>query len=363
MSFVNRTLANVFATAAMFSSLTACEGPSDALEADFNEAADDSASAAQWTDPQPQPPPAPSCDALPASTKCSDPLAPGDERVCRVGNRQYTIRAGKTYDPCKPAAIVLDVPTAGESPAVHLGRETFCLGSLCWTGIGSGWAAESDTPGGGFIVVVPHGTPARGEAEAVALRDIVNETKRIAKIDPARVYVSGLGNGAESVYEAACRHGNFFRGASPNAGGLNCSAIGKGVPTIGFGAKADRNYPAIYASIENLAKVSGCKKGPQEWRKFDGSSRDAVCRSDRNDPRAQLVPCNTVTSSKLSPTQCKFWSECKDGAEVVWCDVAPGTDHGGMGAAADAFIVYHNNTNLNTPSVAWRFFQQFTSGL
>ena len=30
-----------------------------------------------------------------------------------------------------------------------------------------------------------------------------------------------------------------------------------------------------------------------------------------------------------------------------------------MGAAVDALVVYENNTNLNTPSVAWRFFQQF----
>lgn len=333
----------------------ACEAPSDTLEAEDPIASDD-APAEQWVDPQIEPP---TCDKLPANLDCNAPLAAGVERLCRVNNRQYTIRAGKTYDPCTPAALVVDVPTLGESANVHLGRESFCLGSLCWMGIGSGWVAESDTPGGGFIVVVPHGPTSRGEAEARTLREIVNATKKVANIDGSRVYVSGLGNGGDAAYEAACRDGATFRGVSPNSSSLACSQIGKGVPAIAFGARGDTGYARNYAAIEAYARVSGCKSGPVDWRKFDGSSRDAVCRSDRNDPRATLVPCAQVTSAKLQPTLCKIWSGCKDGAEVVWCDVAPSTDHGPQNAAADAFIVYHNNTNLNTPSVAWRFFQQF----
>ena len=340
-------------------SMVVCMSALSACEADSNsdgEAQVEANSAAQWTDPVAD---APSCDAVRPSTDCAAPLAPGDERVCRLGNRSYTIRAGKTYDPCAPAAVVVDVPEAGESPNVHLGRETFCLGNLCWTGIGSGWAAESDTAGGGFIVVVPHGNPGRGDAEANALRDIVNEVKRVAEIDPKRVYVTGLGAGGGSAYEAACRQGSFFRGLSPNASGLGCGAVTKGVPTIAFGTRADIFYNRNYAALENMARLSGCKTGPVDWRRFDGTSRDAVCRSDRNDPRAKLVPCNTVTASKLAPTTCKIWRGCRDGAEVVWCDVAAANDHGTMNAAIDGLVVYHNATNLNTPSVAWRFFKQF----
>ena len=346
---IARLVSTVFCLSA---AVSACEA--DATQQD--ETPTEATTAEQWTDPAVEPP---SCDTLPPSTDCGAPLAPGDERVCRLGNRSYTIRAGKTYDPCAPAAVVVDVPESGESPNVHLGRETFCLGNLCWTGIGSGWAAESDTAGGGFIVVVPHGNPGRGDAEANALRDIVNEVKRVAEVDPKRVYVSGLGAGGNAAYEAACRQGNFFRGLSPNAAGLNCGAITKGVPTIGFGAPADLTYGRNYAAVENLARLSGCKSGPVAWRKFDGASRDAVCRSDRNDPRAKLVPCSEVTGTKLAVTTCKIWRECRDRAEVVWCDVAAANDHGMLNAALDARVVYHNASNLNTPSVAWRFFKQF----
>ncbi|MET0344197.1 MAG: hypothetical protein ABW252_24490 [Polyangiales bacterium] len=351
----NGILADLLAASLCVGALAACEAPSDTL-VDEPSGASDEESAAQWVDPEIEPP---RCDALPASVECNAPLAAGVERLCRAGNRQYTIRAGKTYDPCKPSALVVDVPTAGESAGVHLGRESFCMSNLCWMGIGSGWAAESDTPGGAFIVVVPHGTPARGDEEAKALRDIVSAVKKVANIDAKRVYASGLGAGGDSAYEAACRESDVFRGAATNSAALGCTALKKPVPAIAFGARGDYNYSRNYAAIENVAKLNGCKSGPSDWRKFDGESRDPVCRSDRNDPRASIVPCNTVTSAKLQPTLCKAWTGCKDGTEVVWCDVAPSTDHGARNAAADAFIVYHNATNLNTPSVAWRFFQQF----
>jgi hypothetical protein len=36
-----------------------------------------------------------------------------------------------------------------------------------------------------------------------------------------------------------------------------------------------------------------------------------------------------------------------------------GTLHGPSNAAIDGHIIYENNTHLNTPSVAWRFFKSF----
>ena len=337
--------------------ISACEADGTVQHDAQGAAPDQAPIVEQWAEPTIEPP---SCVELPAITNFADPLAPGDERVCRLGNRSYTVRAGKTYDPCKPAAVVVDLPDLGESPNVQLGRETFCLGTLCWTGIGSGWAAESDTDGGGFIVVVPHGNVGGGDAAANALRDIVNEVKRIADVDADRVYVSGLGTGSNAAYEATCRQGGVFRGLAPNAGGINCGAITKPVPTIGFGSTADIAYGRSLAAVQNLARLSGCKAEAVAWRRFDGASRDAVCRSDRNDPRAKLVPCNQVTATTVSPTMCRIWTGCREDAEVVWCDVAAANDHGMLNAPIDAHVVYHNATNLNTPSVAWRFFKQFT---
>jgi hypothetical protein len=41
----------------------------------------------------------------------------------------------------------------------------------------------------------------------------------------------------------------------------------------------------------------------------------------------------------------------------VFCKVAAGTMHGASNAAIDGHIIYENASNLNTPSVAWRFFK------
>ena len=56
---------------------------------------------------------------------------------------------------------------------------------------------------------------------------------------------------------------------------------------------------------------------------------------------------------------CKIWDECDEGVKVAFCDVAPNTEHGTANAATDAHIIYENNTILNTPSLAWRFFKMF----
>jgi poly(3-hydroxybutyrate) depolymerase len=322
--------------------------------------------AAQWTDPvalaQPNQaaPAASSCARVQPSTDCDEPLAPGVERVCRLGGRSYTVRAGKSYDPCKPAAVVVDLPSVGESAATHLGHETFCLGNVCWSGIGSGWAAESDTPNGGFLVVVPHGNLGRGDSEVGFLRALVNELKRVASVDAKRVYTSGLGVGGAVAAEAVCQSGDFFSGVSPNSASFVCSRLERPVPVIGFGARGDLGYAAHRQSIETLARQSECRREPVDWRKFNASTRDAVCRTSKGDPRAQLVPCTEVTSAKLEQTSCQVWSECRGGVAVVWCDVAPNSEHGRMNAATDALVVYENDTNLNTPSVAWRFFRQFS---
>ena len=364
---LGKTSLNLFgATLGLGALLAACEPAEDT---DLIEETSASDVAEQWTDPEPQPHsdtqpqaqrPGSSCAKVKPSASCDAPLAPGVERVCRLGGRSYTVRAGKSYDPCKPAAVVLDIPNVGESPATHLGHETFCLGNLCWTGIGSGWAAESDTPNGGFLVVVPHGNPGRGDAEVSFQRSLVNELKRVASIDAKRIYTSGLGNGGASAIEAVCKNGSFFRGGvSPNSSTFDCDRVEAPVPVIAFGARGDVGYNAHRQSVEKLARLNECKRGPVDWRKFNASSRDAVCRSGKGDPRAQLVPCSQVTSAKLEQTTCQVWDQCRDGVEVAWCDVAPNTEHGRMGAALDALVVYENNTNLNTPSVAWRFFQQF----
>jgi hypothetical protein len=92
---------------------------------------------------------------------------------------------------------------------------------------------------------------------------------------------------------------------------------------------------------------------------IDSKTELPVCRTAKQDVNAKIVPCNQVTSAMIKPTECKIWDECDEGVKVVWCDVAPNTEHGQSNAALDAHIIYENETILNTPSLAWYFFKLF----
>ena len=308
-------------------------------------------------------PPGETCNiTIPPSMDCNAKLAPGDQRTCMLGSRMYIVHAGKTMNPCKPVALVIDAHGATETAPEQLGTEKFCAfgGDLCWAGLGSGWAAESDTPGGGFIAVFPQGENNMWQAsDADFMLQIVDQMKKVANLDSDKVYISGISNGGFLTFETGCPHSDVFHGMSPNSGGETCDSIKKPIPVISFDGMPDFAYDGNLSATTAMAKLNNCKNGPKPWLTIDDKYEEAVCRTAKQDVNAKLVPCSQVTSAKIEPTTCKIWDDCDDGVKVAFCDVAPNTEHGQDNAATDAHIIYENNTILNTPSVAWRFFKSF----
>jgi poly(3-hydroxybutyrate) depolymerase len=301
------------------------------------------------------------CDmVIPPSTDCSAMLAPGDERTCMIGSRSYIVHAGATLNPCKPTALVIDAHGATETAPQQRGIEAFCSGSLCWEGLGSGWAAESDTPGGGFIAVFPQGISNRWSAsDADFMLQIVDAMKKLADIDPEKVYISGISNGGFLTFQTGCPHSDVFRGMAPNAGGSSCTSVKRPIPLISFDAEPDFAYAGHQTANMSVVTANHCQGEAKPWITVDSKYEEAVCRTAKQDTMAKLVPCTQVTSAPVEPTVCKIWDQCDEGVKVAWCDVAPNTEHGAANAATDAHIIYENNTILNTPSLAWRFFKLF----
>jgi poly(3-hydroxybutyrate) depolymerase len=381
MRWLNRTSAEMVSAAMMMSaSVLGCGAQTDGAPAASDvlqqegprvgeEAAEPAPAAPEAPAPEAPAPEAPAAEpaaetcnvTIPPSMKCGDKLAPGDERTCTIGDRKYIVHAGKTMNPCKPVALVIDAHGATETMTQQLGKEKFCSGAnLCWNGLGSGWAAESDTPGGGFIAVFPQGKSNRWTAsDASFMVDIVSEIKKVADVDPEKVYISGISNGGFLTFQTGCPHSDIFKGMAPVAGGSTCRSTKKPIPVISFDAKPDFAYDGNLAATTAMAQLNKCKSGPKPWKTIDATTTEAVCRTAKQDTKAQLVPCSQVTSAKVAPTTCKVWDDCEDGVKVVFCDVAPNTEHGSRNAAVDAHILYENNTILNLPSVAWRFFKEF----
>lgn len=304
----------------------------------------------------------PACDVvIPSSTTCGDKLAPGDHRTCMIGNREYIIHVGKTWNPCEPVGLVIDAHGASERAIEQFGTEEFCAsGNICWHGIGSGWAAEADSPNGGFIAIFPQGNNNMWSAsDASFMLDIVEEMKKQADIDPKKIYMSGISNGGFLTFQTGCAHADVFKGMAPVAGGTTCSSVNEPIPLISFDAEPDFAYDSHKSANESVVRANNCKSGPKPWLTIDSNYTEPVCRSAKQDTMAQLVPCNEVTSQMIKPTVCQIWEECDGGVKVVWCDVSPNEEHGASNAALDAHILYENDSLLNMPSVAWRFFQSF----
>ena len=298
---------------------------------------------------------------IPPSTDCSAKIAPGDHRVCMLGNRKYILHAGKTINPCKPIPLVIDAHGASETAEEQFGEEEFCAsGDICWHGIGSGWAAEADAPSGGFIAIFPQGNNNMWSAsDADFMLDIVEEMKKLADIDTKKIYMTGISNGGFLTFQTGCPHSDVFSGMAPVAGGTTCSGLKKPIPLISFAAMPDFAYDSVKNATDSTIEAYNCKGEAKPYLTIDANYTEPVCRNAKQDPMAMLVPCNTVTSQMIKPTECKIWDECDGGAKVVWCEVAPNMEHGAENAALDAHILYENDTLLNMASVAWRFFKTF----
>jgi poly(3-hydroxybutyrate) depolymerase len=322
------------------------------------------------------------CDKIPPSSKdCAAPLAPGDDRKCSLSvglnQRDYYLYAGKTYNPCKPVALIIDCHGAMETAEVQAGIETMHYAdsakTLDYPGVGSGWRLEADTAGGGFIVATPQGlsVPGVGPIWSTTNNDpeffmaIVEQTKKIANIAVDEVYMTGISNGSIISYQTACPNTNVFSGIAAHSAGSNCTSIGKPIPVISFDAEPDFAYATTQAASDTMVSLNKCTGAVNNnWLTIDSTTTDTVCRNDPFDQKPKLVPCNTITktsitASGIEPTVCKRWDNCEGGVAVVFCDVAPSTKHGAENASVDAHILYGNATSLNTPSLAWRFFKSF----
>jgi len=301
----------------------------------------------------------------PGDTMCSSPLKPGDDRLCEFSfsgaMRKFYVYAPKSYNPCKPAALVMDAHGASESAEVHTGKAGFQANSP--KGYGSGWRMA--VQGDNAIVVTPQGVSnfwneGSDPAYVNAAAELV---KKMADIDPNKMYMTGISMGGMMTYANSCTAMSQWRGMVPIAMLANtCPSLPKPVPLISFHAPTDSitSYDDDRANTEKVAKLNNCKNGPKPWAKFGGASSDPrpycfamppkLGSPDAPDPAAiPFAPCPTSAPE----ADCVGWDGCDEGVEVVFCSV-PGKDqqYGGH-------LLYNNDTGLNLPQVAWPFLKKF----
>jgi len=302
------------------------------------------------------------------SDPCSAPLKPNDDRLCKMmfngRERQFYIYASPKYDPCTPASLIMDCHGLSESIEVHIGKEGFNLsGQQYPKGYGSGWrmAVQRDNA----VVVTPAGideswTPA---SDVPFVNKAADQVLTIAKVDPERMYVTGISMGGMMTVATGCDDAKRWRGMAPIAMlTQSCSKLERPTPTISFHSATDTltSHATDRSTMQRIAGFNNCKKGPTESTRYGGamSSPDKVCYvmpngvGDPDAPDPLNVPLDACKSTAPATT-CVTWTECDEGVEVVFCTVV------GADQPLGGHILYNNDTQLNIAEVAWPFFKKF----
>jgi hypothetical protein len=295
---------------------------------------------------------------------CTAPLRPGEDRKCEFMfngmKRKFYIYAPPTYNACKPAAMVVDCHGATESAEVHIGQAKFSPENPL--GYGSSWRRAIQ--GDNAIVVTPEGVGLRwSKAEDPAyLNKVADMVEAVAKVDPEKRYLTGISMGGMITAETTCKDTKRWRGMVPVAMLTNtCPSITQPTPALILHSETDSitSYADSRKLAEKMVQLNKCQGAPTK-KSFGGpnSAEDKVCfempygpgSPDAKDPYAVSI---TACPKERPESVCELWSQCDEGAQVMFCTVeAAKQKYGGH-------LLYTNDTGLHLAALAWPFLKQF----
>ena len=254
--------------------------------------------------------------------------------------RSYLLYVPESYDPSKPAPLVVTIHGFAQWPA-HQMRT-------------SRWNELADEYG--FIVVYPSGTrfPKRWRTRSIPgseldvvkdvtfISDLIDQLETEYNIDPSRIYVNGLSNGGGMSFLLACELSNRIAAVGTVAGAFSVSwelcKPSRPVPIMVFHGTGDRivpfqggSYrggyalPSIPDWVETLAKRYGCTDEPGK----------------------------IAAPGKVSGVHYKGCS-----ADVIFYTIRDGGHSWPGGRPIPAWIVGATNMDIDATRLLWEFFQQ-----
>jgi len=187
--------------------------------------------------------------------------------------------------------------------------------------------------------------------------DLIDDVERSVRVDPARIYATGLSNGGALCYRLACQLSGRIAAIAPIAAGNQFAAVEscapvRSVPVLDIHGTADPCWPydggsttctglpspglrvSVVASVLGWAIRNGCRAGVtmRDWPDADPSDGTTV-------------------------TQHTF-GDCRDGGDVVHLRVNGGghTWPGGSDPLPD-WIVGTSSREFSANRVMWEFFK------
>lgn len=277
-------------------------------------------------------------------------------RVLRHGDRDrwYTVHVPSNYDAARPWPCVFAIHGATSNPRL---MERF-----------SGLSDFADREG--FLVVYPAGTgnlpnvltwnggDCCGHAVQHQVDDVgyfaalLEDLSHVVSIDPRRLFLAGMSNGAHMAYRLAATMGDRFAAVACVAGpmAMALGPIRRPIPVLHMHGTDDEfapfrggqgprsvygaSLPSVDETIAFWRKANGCAGTPRiEW--FDDVAGDGT-RIER-----------------------RTYGPCNEGVEVVLY-VVHGGGHTWPGRPPLPLSLGKSTANLDANAVMWEFFQRHT---
>lgn len=213
----------------------------------------------------------------------------------------------------------------------------------------------------GFLVAYPDGTSAfgnlltwnaanccgyaweQGVDDTGFLRALVGEISRRWRVDPRRIYATGMSNGAMMAYRLGCRAADLFAALGPVAGALNETACAPAapLPVIVFHGTADQQvlYDGGYGPNQLEPRYDQpVAHAVAFWVTRDGCGPEA---------RREVSPSGTIVKDT--------WDGGIDGAEVILYTVVHG-GHAWPGSVAPRPGADPPTREISASELMWAFF-------
>ncbi len=281
-----------------------------------------------------------------------------ERRTLPGSDRWYLLTTPRVDDRTTPLPIVLDLHGLSEGAEVHTQF--------------SGMADFAEQHG--FIAVLPHGTgsPVRWDVspdraanpDLVFLDQLLDQLEADLCVDTARVYATGLSNGALLSSSIACAMADRVAAVAPVAGLFRpprC-APSRSVPVLAFHGTADAILLFNGGVGDRLGAVLGGggdadQPAPPPEPDLEGPGYPASAAA-----WAEANGCDAIaTDTNLSPTAIERSWECPDGADVRFV-ILVGGGHSWPGSEfsqAVAQFVGPTDMSIDANAHIWAFFQRF----
>ena len=253
--------------------------------------------------------------------------------------RRYLLYVPESYNQEYPTPLIINIHGFVQWPANQMRV--------------SQWNELADEHG--FIVVYPSGTgfPLRWrvsdepEKEVAFFSDLISKLEGEYNIDSSRIYANGLSNGGGMTLLLAYRLSDRITAVGTVAGAFQSTSAdnsqGRPLPAIFFHGKADpivpfeggayersgMPFPNIPEFVALYSQANGCNSTPRT-----------------------LMEIGNVTGIR--------YSECNQGADVVFYTIADGGHTWPGGSPLPEWITGKTSQEIDATKLMWEFFQEYS---